>query len=220
MLFKYKETFILLADSIVTARSLASSDCIQGACACPCMHRKRESGSPVGYFTNPIYRETERVGLPCKLAIWICWASEILCIMTRSFHSLKGKKCDSILEKQSILSQTLSGGILCIKSNQSPQDLSPSENLLYHLYPPHQGPHTDSICLGCPSSTFFIKPYLPQRAPESSGPCVWLSLSPIADTSELPQVQSKSLGLANSGVIPKSYKWIQRNTEGAVTLNS
>lgn len=189
MLFKYKETFILLADSIVTARSLASSDCIQGACACPCMHRKRESGSPVGYFTNPIYRETERVGLPCKLAIWICWASEILCIMTRSFHSLKGKKCDSILEKQSILSQTLSGGILCIKSNQSPQDLSPSENLLYHLYPPPGSSHRLQLprmsqlyllyqTLSTPEGTRVVRP-LCLTVPQPHCRHLWTSASPV-----------------------------------------
>ena len=69
MLFKYRETLILLADFTVTAGSLASSDYIQRAHACPCKYRKRESGSAMGYFTNPIYKKTERVGLPFRLAI-------------------------------------------------------------------------------------------------------------------------------------------------------
>lgn len=133
MLIKYRETFILLADSIVTARILASSDCIQGTCACPCIHSRRVSEISMGYFTTPIYKETERVGLPCKSAIWIWWVSQILCIMTKPFHWPEGGLWEHVREVICFISDPEWKNSLC---EEHPEHTAPfpSPNLLCHLH--------------------------------------------------------------------------------------
>lgn len=149
MLVKCRKTFILLADSIVTARTLASSDCIQGVHACPCTHDRRESGGPMSYFTTPIYKETERVGLTCKSAIWICWVNQILCIMTKPFHSPKGKLWERVREAICFISNPEWKNSLC---EEQPQHTAPFSFPKFALSPSlPEGPHMGSGCLGFPA---------------------------------------------------------------------